>query len=115
MAVVTQSLPKRVGPTYVAVAASQTLSTLASRRGCHLVRLIIQPESTSPGNVIVYDGDGSSKATVYTFPGGSSSVADLAPIVVEFSVNCKVVEADQEGWYVTTGANVNVVAICQET
>lgn len=117
--VTTQLLPQRVGVGYVTVAASQTAATLASRRGCYLHRLIIQPATTSPGNVILYDGKGSTPTTVYTFPGGASSVADLSPIVIDFNVRCQEALGDlgtspAVGWYVTTGANVSVVAIVQE-
>lgn len=114
MAVTTVTRPRRATVASVAVAASQTLATLAARRGCHLVRLIIQPATTSPGNVILYDGNGSNKQTMLTFPGGASSVAELKPFSVEINTNCETVESGQEGWYVTTGANVSVLAIVQE-
>lgn len=105
--------PKSLEPSAVTVAASQTLATLSGRKGAYLKRLIIQPASTSPGVVTLYDGDGTNKIIKYSFPGGASSLTELKPIVVDFDVRCSVVETGAEGWYVTTGANVSVTAIVQ--
>jgi hypothetical protein len=105
-------------PTYVKVAASQTAAKLSDKRGSFLKRLIIQPLTTSPGTVILYDGKGSTPVTVYTFPAGSTAAADLHPVVIEFELHCTAKTADlgttpAEGWYLTTGTNVAVVAVVQ--
>jgi hypothetical protein len=90
------------GTEYEAVAASQTDQILGATGaiGDYLSHLIIQPGTTSPGNVILKDGS----TTIYTFPGGASSVATLDPITLPLGVYCT-----GAGWKVTTGANVTVV------
>lgn len=88
----------------IAVAASQTGFVLGISAGIgdYVSHVIINPASTSPGNVILIDG-----AMSYTlFPGGSTSVADQAPIVIPVQC-CSVFGA----WKITTGANVSVLAV----
>lgn len=99
--------------TYVTTAASQTTAQLTTRTGTLLKTLIIQPETTSPGNVILYDGVTGTPTTIYTFPGGASSVNELRPIVIHFDMVCKGA-GDTKGFHITTGANVNTIAIVQD-
>lgn len=106
-------------PNYVTVAASQTAATLSTALGAYLVRLIIQPATTAPGTVILYDGKGATPTTVFTFPSGTTQTAELKPIVIELGVRNLVPAASlgagaAEGWYITTGANVSVVAVVQK-
>jgi hypothetical protein len=98
---------------YVTVAANQTAATLSSKRGTYLKRLIVQPATATPGVVTLLDGTGSGGATVYSFPGGASSVADLKPFEVNIEAYCKNTGATASGWKLTTGANVSVVAVVQ--
>lgn len=105
--------------TYKAVAASEANARLTSSVGTEIVRLIIVPATTSPGTVILRDGSGSTPDVVMTFPGGATSVADLAPITVELNIQCRLVAASLGttpvvGWHVQTGANVSVVAAVRE-
>ena len=92
----------------VAVAASQTKAVLGATGavGDTLSRLVIVPTTTSPGAVTLYDGSGSTGLIL--FNGGATSVADLKPIVL--NIDSEALTAATPGWYVTTGANVAVVA-----
>lgn len=93
------------GAMYETVAASQTAQVLGASgaQGDFLCRVIIVPATTSPGNVQIKDG---SLTAVTIFTGGASSVASLAPIVVEINA------ASQNGaWQITTGANVSAIGI----
>ena len=112
-AVTTNSAPKDLICTHVPVAASQTLATLSERKGSYLSHIIVQPATVNAGTVIVYDGDGSNKVAVLTFPGGTGSVADVAPFEIPIHSHAEVVESGAEGWYVTTGENVSIVAVVQ--
>jgi hypothetical protein len=90
---------------YETIAASQTDQVLGDvgAAGDRLARLIIVPATTSPGKVEVKDGGGSA---ISVFTGGSSSVATLAPIVVELGI-----ASTAGAWKVTTGANVSAIAV----
>ena len=93
---------------YETVAASQTDQVLGATGavGDFLASLIIVPGTTSPGNVLIQDGNGT-EITVFT--GGASSVNELRPIIVPLGLKC--VNATTPGWKITTGANVTVLAI----
>lgn len=88
---------------YETVAASQTAQVLGATGavGDRIARLIIQPTTTSPGNVILIDN----ATTIYTYPGGTVG-ADLKPI--EINVGTRSVSG---AWKVTTGTNVTVLAV----
>jgi hypothetical protein len=90
------------------VAASQTAQRIGPNGniGNILERIIIVPTSTSPGAVDIADGNGTN---IRIFNGGSSSLSELKPIVVELGMIC--VNTTTPGWEVTTGANVAVIAI----
>lgn len=94
---------------YATVAASQTKAVLGATGavGDTLASLIIVPATTSPGAVTLFDGSGSSGITLFT--GGATSVADLKPINVP--VNARSKTSATPGWFVSTGANVSVLAI----
>lgn len=102
--------PIEVGPfTPKQIAASQTNAALGATgaAGDYISHIVIQPTTTSPGVVTLYDGStGGTNVTVYSFPGGASSLSNLAPIIIGICANCV-----NAGWYVTTGANVTVTAI----
>ena len=86
------------------VAASQTAQALGDTGavGDFLARLVIIPATTSPGTVVLLDDE----TSVTIFAGGASSVASLAPIIVEMGIT-----SAEGAWGVTTGSNVSVVAV----
>lgn len=91
------------------VAASQTKAVLGATGavGDTLANLTIVPATTSPGAITLYDGSGSTG--IVLFAGGATSVVDLRPFTV--TVNAKATATATPGWYVTTGANVSVMAV----
>lgn len=97
-------MPQKI-EAYEQVAASQTaqvLGTAAGALGDYISHLVIRPATTSPGAVTLID----SATPIVIFPGGVSSVTNLAPFTVPlmmFSVNGP--------WAVTTGADVSVIAV----
>ena len=95
-------------PNYEAVAASQTKQPLGTTGavGDVLSSLLIIPGTTSPGAVTLYDGSASTGIVI--FAGGATSVAGLAPIPVPLNIVAATVATP--GWFVTTGANVTVLA-----
>lgn len=103
-------------PSYVTVAASQTTATLTERSGTYIHSLVIQPAAVACGVVTLYDGKGTGLITVLAWPGGAgTALLGLEPIVVPMgwiSVN-RAGTLTSEGWYVTTGANVSLVANVQ--
>ncbi|MCW5737993.1 MAG: hypothetical protein KIS73_27980 [Enhydrobacter sp.] len=96
--------PAVSGTTYETIAASQADQVMGTTGavGDYLVSLWIQPTSTSPGSVVVKDGN----TTVYTWPGGAGSVVTLDARLAGIG-GCKSVNG---GWKITTGANVSAVA-----
>lgn len=93
------------GHDYETVAASQVAQVLgdAGKLGNVLEKLILIPVTVSAGSVTITDG---TLAQVIVFPGGTNSLTELKPIVVEISAR------SQNGpWKVTTGANITVIAI----
>lgn len=97
------SVVETAGDNYEFVDASASAQTLGATGaiGDRVTRLIIQPTTTSPGNVILLDN----ATTIYTYPGGTVG-ADLKPIIIE--LGCLSVSG---AWKVTTGANVKVTAV----
>lgn len=93
---------------YETVAASQTDQILGATGGVgdYLALLLIVPATTSPGNVLIQDGNGSE---ITVFAGGASSVSNLVPFPIPLGM--KTVNATTPGWKVTTGANVSVIGI----
>jgi len=85
------------------VVASQTDQILggAGAVGDRLNFITIQPATTSPGVVTVKDG----ATTIYTFPGGASSVGSLVPFTVVIDGTAAT------RFTITTGANVSVRAV----
>jgi hypothetical protein len=93
---------------YIAVAASQTATTLvgagSGATGDYLSHCVIYPASTSPGVVTVFDNTNTAANSAILFAGGASSTSNLTPVAIPvgaLSVN--------GAWKVTTGANVSVV------
>ncbi len=93
------------GSTYKTVAAGQTGQILGSTGaiGDYLSHCVIYPTTTTPGVVTVFDDATGAAANVIAFPGGASSVSNLAPI----SIPVGAVSITGE-WRVTTGANLVV-------
>ncbi len=102
---------------FVTIAASETNFGLGddsatdaggkARRGDELDRVIITPVTTAPGIVSIRDGLTGTVIILYT---GGTVGADLTPITLELQMRAFAEEADP-GWFMTTGANVTVVAI----
>lgn len=97
-----QPLPP--GFDYESVAASQTASILgtAGAIGDYLFGVLVIPETTSPGNVLMLDN--ATSTTI--FVGGASSVSNLIPFLIPlgyYSVS--------GAWKLTTGANVHVIGV----
>jgi hypothetical protein len=90
-------------PDYETVAASATDQVMGSAgaAGDYLSHVIIQPATTSPGNVIIKDG----ATTILTFPGGASSVTTLIPFMVPLGITAAT------SWKITTGADVSAVGV----
>lgn len=93
---------------YRAVAASQTTALLGATGAQYdyLAGVLIVPATTSPGNVLIRDGNGSD---ITIFTGGATSVADLKSFLVPLGVFA--LASTTPGWRVTTGANVSVLGI----
>lgn len=95
------------GSTYQAVAASQTATVLQTSTGAigdYLSHCVIYPTSTSPGVVTVFDNTNAAAGSAILFPGGASSVSNLAPIPVPVGA-----VSTAGAWKVTTGTAVSVV------
>lgn len=94
------------GNGYETVAASVTAQALGATgaTGDYLSHCVIYPTSTSPGVVTVFDSTSSTTNNVITFPGGTSSLSNLAPISIPvgaISLN--------GAWKATTGANLLLI------
>lgn len=89
---------------YETVAASQTARVIGTTGAAKdfIARLIIVPASVSPGVVALLDDT----TSINLLPGGSNSLTELKPIVVE--LNMRSVNGP---WKVTTGASVSVIAV----
>lgn len=89
---------------YATVAAGQTAQLLGATGAAtdELEGLLITPETTSPGHVIILDG----ATPITVFAGGATSVADLKPFWVPIGA-----AATGAGWSVTTGANILAIAV----
>src|SRR5688572_9274172 len=96
---------------YETVAAGQTAQVLGATGavGDYLSGLLVIPATTSPGNVLLLDGN----VSITVFAGGASSVLSLIPFFIP--IGAKTVTATTPGWKVTTGANVSVVGVGQFT
>jgi hypothetical protein len=90
---------------YETVAAGQTDQVMgtAGALGDFLSGVLVIPGTTSPGNVLIQDGD----ATAITvFTGGATSVADLKPFLIPLGIYSRT-----GAWSITTGANVTAIGI----
>lgn len=95
------------GSTYQAVAASATATVLQTSTGAigdYLSHCVIYPTSTSPGVVTVFDNTNAAAGSAILFPGGASSLSNLAPIPVPVGA-----VSTAGAWKVTTGTAVSVV------
>jgi hypothetical protein len=90
------------------VAASQTDQVLGATGavGDVLDGLLVVPATTSPGNVLIQDGNGTE---ITVFLGGATSVADLKPFFIPLGLIA--LAGTTPGWKITTGANVSVIAV----
>lgn len=94
--------------TFQAVAASATATSLGTTGaiGDYLSHCDIYPTSTSPGVVTIFDNTNTAANSVILFPGGASSLSNLAPFPIPVGAT-----SAAGGWKVTTGANVSVVCV----
>lgn len=90
---------------YETIAASQTAQILggSGATGDYLSHCVVYPTSTSPGVVTVFDNTNAAGTNVITFPGGTTSLSNLAPIAIPVGAI-----SGAGPWKVTTGANVIV-------
>ncbi len=93
------------GLPYVAVAANSADQALgaAGAAGDYLSHLLITPLTLSPGAVSVKDGAG---AAITLFAGGAGSVGALVPFPAPLGA-----KSANGGWSITTGADVQAVAL----
>lgn len=93
------------GSAYETVAASQTGQALGATGGTgdYLSHCVIYPTTTTPGVVTVFDNSSAAGTNVIAFPGGASSVSNLAPIAIPVGAI-----STAGAWKVTTGANLVV-------
>lgn len=89
---------------YETVAASQTAQALGATGalGDYLSGVLIIPLTTSPGVVTLLDN----ATSIPIFVGGATSVSNLAPIWVPLGIT-----SVSGAWKVTTGANVQAIAV----
>lgn len=95
------------GNFYQAVAASATATVLQSSTGAagdYLSHCVLYPTSTSPGVVTVFDNTNAAGTSAILFPGGASSLSNLAPIPIPVGAI-----SVSGAWKVTTGASISVV------
>lgn len=90
-----------IGPTTGILVPANSTDIPLGAAGATISRLVLQPATASPGAVTLKDGD----AVKYAFPGGASSVADLAPMNVDLGLTAA------DGFTITTGNNISVLAI----
>jgi hypothetical protein len=89
---------------YETVAASQTAQVLGptGAAGDYISGVLVIPESTSPGNVLLLDG----ATSITLFAGGSSSVSNLVPFFIPLGML-----SVSGAWKITTGAAVSVIGV----
>lgn len=86
---------------YVAAGATNQKLGPVGGVGDVVERIVVIPDTTAAGTVILSDGSGLSQKIFVT-----GTLSDLSPIVV--TLGARSVSGD---WNVTTGANVHVIAI----
>lgn len=87
---------------YVAASQTDQVCGPVGKQGDILQRLVITPANLNPGNVLIQDGNGTARTV---FVGGTNSVNELRPIVVELGIRSAI-----GAWSITTGADVTVIA-----
>lgn len=91
---------------YETVAASQTAqiigSTVSAAVDDYMAGILVIPETTSPGNVLLLDG----ATSITVFVGGAASVLTLHPFLIPLGM-----KSVTGAWKITTGANVHVIGI----
>ena len=94
----------RLAGEYETVAASQTAQVLGptGAKGDYILGILVVPETTSPGNVLLLDN----ATSITVFAGGAGSVLSLHPFFIPLGM-----ESVSGAWKITTGANVHVIGI----
>jgi hypothetical protein len=100
-----QIVPVASPLTYKTVAASQTAQLLgaAGKVGDYLHGLLVVPATLAAGSISIIDGATSISVFV------TGTLSDLKPFWIPIHSRC--VSTTTPGWYVTTGANVSVIAV----
>lgn len=90
---------------YETVAASQTSQIMgtAGAKGDYIEGLLVVPASTSPGAVTLIDGT----TSITVFAGGASSLTTLIPFYIPLGIN----SVGANGWSITTGASLSLIAM----
>ena len=90
---------------YETVAASQTDQVMggAGAVGDYLEAVLVIPGTTSPGNVLIQDGD---DTAITVFTGGATSVSNLVPFSIPLGIYSRT-----GAWSITTGANVTAIGV----
>lgn len=94
----------QLGSEYETVVASATAQVLGptGAAGDLISKVVVIPESTSPGNVLLLDN----ATSITLFAGGADSVSNLVPFTIDLGMI-----SVSGAWKITTGANVHVIGI----
>lgn len=90
--------------TYIAIAASQTAASAFAGVGAYLSHVVLQPAALTAGTTTILDGT----TVVYTYTAGTLS--DLSPRTVPLGSRSR-----NGSWFITTGANMAVLAFGKAT
>jgi hypothetical protein len=92
--------------TYNYISASVTTNALTGgsggATGDYLSHCVASPTATSTGAVTIYD----KSATVFSYPGGTSSLSNLSPFSIPFGA-----KSVNGAWYITTGTSITVMCV----
>ena len=91
------------GREYETVAASQTAQALGATGalGDDIAGILVIPETTSPGSVILLDN----AISITVFVGGASSVSNLVPFFIPLGM-----KSVSGAWKISTGSAVHCIA-----
>lgn len=91
---------------YEIVAASDIAEAIGATGGAlgdFLSHIVVTPLTLNPGAIAIKDGDG---IPITLFAGGLASVSSLVPFTIDLGLR-----SVAGAWSITTGANVQVVAV----
>lgn len=99
------------GPNHTVVGESETNLVLGAGGGAAedtITRVTFRPHGLNPGSVSVKDGASGTSITLFT--GGTASVSTLHNWSVDYGF-----KSVDGGWYVTTGADIEVIVFGKQT